>query len=124
MRRNMENTHGFAQATHQEVMEVKATIARIETSLQLVCEQVQKATFNSVMSGCDISEFFPVESNEQLDKFMDRDNSEWSSRKLEFYNLLYTLSTNNKRGFARGMIKALFSRQYINKMKWPSTGYK
>ena len=122
MRRNMENTHGFAQAIHQEVLELKATISRIESSIQAVGVQIQKATFNSIMSGCDISDFFPVESKEQLERFMDRDHPQWNARKLDFYYLLYTIASTDRKGFARSLIKALFSRKYINAMKWPSQG--
>ena len=75
-----------------------------------------------MMNGCDLSEFFPVERNDQLEQFMDRDHPEWCNRKTEFYHFLYTIASDNKRGFARGMIKALFARKYISTVKWPSSG--
>lgn len=109
-------------ATHGEVVQVKAAIARIETQLEAVSAQIHKATFNAVMTGCDLSEFFPVERKEQLEQFMDRSHPEWNNRKAEFYHFLYTIASKNKRGFARGMIKAMFAREYINQVKWPSYG--
>lgn len=122
LRRNLENTNAFSQATHKEVLDIKATIARIESNLESLATQVHKAAFQSVMSGCDISEFFPVERNEQLEAFMDRSHPEWEDRKAEFYNFLYTIATKTKKGFATGLIKAIFSRQYICGAKWPSFG--
>lgn len=123
MRRNHENTYALAHATHKEVVDIRSTILRLESKLDAVANQVHKATFDTVMGqGCDISEFFPVESNEQLNRFMDRENSEWNSRKNEFYHFLYTIASNTKKGFARGMIKALFTRSYIVNIKWPSSG--
>ena len=122
MRRNMENIHGFAQSNHKNINELKATIQRLESSLEAMGEQLQKATFRTVVSGYDLSEFFPVEKKEQLDLFMDREHPQWEARKSEFYYYLYTIATQNKKAFARGMIKAIFSRSYINKVKWPSTG--
>ena len=118
----MENTNAFAQATHRIVLEIRAILSNLESKLELVSGQVRKATFNNLMQGCDISEFFPVENKEQLELFMDREHPEWNNRKTEFYNFLYTIASNTKRGFARGLIKAIFSRQYILKSKWPSFG--
>ena len=118
----MENVHGFAQSIYTHVLELKGTINRIESNLEAVSGQVQKSTFKTVMSGCDISEFFPVEKKEQLELFMDREHQQWESRKTEFYYFLYTIASTNKRGFGRGLIKALFSRSYIMNVKWPSAG--
>lgn len=123
MRRNLENTHGFAQAIHKEVLDLKARITKIESLLQGVSEQIHKATFKTLMNDdVDISEFFPVESEEKLQQFMDRDHPQWNARRNGFYQFLYTVATNNKKGFARGMIKAIFSRQYIRTVKWPTSG--
>ena len=118
----MENTNAFAQANHRLIEEIRALLNKMESKLELVSYQVRQATFNNVMQGCDISEFFPVERKEQLELFMDRDHPEWNNRKIEFYNFLYTISSNIKKGFGRGLIKALFSRQYIWKSKWPTFG--
>lgn len=122
LRKNLENTNAFAQAIHKDVVELKATLSQIESHLQTLGIQVQKATFQKAMSGCDISEFFPVEKQEQLDAFMDRDHPEWEDRKAEFFNFLYTIASDTKKGFATGLIKAIFSRKYILTAKWPSFG--
>ena len=119
----MENTNALAQASYKEIIEIKKHILRIEEKLEAISTQVHNSTFQTLMSGCDMSEFFPVETKEQLEKFMDRQHPEWESRKTEFYHYLYTISTKNRGGFARGLIKALFSRRFISKNKWPSSGY-
>lgn len=122
MRKNMENLHGFAQATYKEVLDLKAQLSNVASRLEVLCSQVEKATFKSVMNDCDISEFFPVETNQQLELFMDREHPQWESRKMEFYHFLYSIASNNKKGFAKGMINALFKRTYICQVKWPSSG--
>lgn len=122
MRRNLENTNAFSQATHKEVVEMKRTLSRIESILESLGKQVHQATFQTAMKGADISEFFPVERKEQLESFMDRAHPEWEERKAEFYNFLYTTASKVKKGFARGIIKALFSRDYIAVSKWPTFG--
>ena len=120
--RNLHNTNGFVQATHQEVLDIKVHLSNMESKLDSVYTMVKKSTFQDNMKGCDISDFFPVEKNEQLELFMDRNHPEWNERKVEFYNFLYTIASNIKKGFARGLIKALFTRDYISKAKWPSFG--
>lgn len=123
MRKNLENTNNLAQATYKEVLAIKENLSQILATVHSLSLQVQKATFNSVMQGSDISEFFPVERQEQLELFMDRGHPEWESRKMEFYHFLYTIASKVKKGFSRGVIKAIFSRQYICSVKWPSHGY-
>ena len=120
--KNLHNTNGFVQATHQEVLEMKANLSTMAEKLDSVFTMVQKATLQENMKGCDISEFFPVERNEQLELFMDRDHPDWNDRKAEFYNFLFTIASGLKKGFARGLIKALFTREYISTAKWPSFG--
>lgn len=123
MKKNLENTNAICQATYKEVLEVKNHLSMVESKMEIVSSQVAKATFQACMQGADISEFFPVENNVQLESFMDRDHPEWPSRKMEFYNFLYTVTSNTRKGFSRGLIKALFSRDYISNVKWPSFGY-
>ena len=124
MRKNLENTNAIVQASYQEILDLKRDLASVAAKLELVCSLVQKSTFNSNMTGCDLSEFFPVERKEQIELFMDREHPEWNDRKTEFYNFLYTIASNVnvKKGFARGIIKALFTRNYISTAKWPSFG--
>ena len=123
MRRNMENTNSLAQATHSEVLQIKKNIVEILAKLESLALQVHKATFQTLMHGsADISEFFPVERQEQLELFMDRQHPQWESRRMEFYHFLYTIASDIKKGFARGIIKAMFTRQYIASVKWPSFG--
>ena len=122
MRRNVENTNGLGQATHKEILEVRKCLAQIQSKIESLSQKIDSATFQTVMQSADISEFFPVENNEQLENFMDRANPEWPSRRSGFYNLLLSIASDTKKGFARGMIKALFTRPYICTVKWQPTG--
>ena len=120
--KNLENTNGFAQATYKEVLELKATLCNVWSKLQEMSSQIKDATFNTLMQGADISEFFPVQTLDQLERFMDREDKDWPSRRQEFYHFLYTIASENKKGFGRGLIKALFSREFIATSGWPSYG--
>ena len=121
LRRNLENTNAFVQTTYKDVVDLKTSVP---PKLDQIFSMLQKATFQTNMRGCDLSEFFPVERREQLELFMDREHKDWEDRKAEFYNFLYTIaSKGQEKGFARGLIKAIFTREYINTAKWPSYGY-
>ena len=122
MRRNLENTNGLAQASYKEILEIKKHLSAIEHRLEAISTQVHRSTFQTLMTGCDLSEFFPVETNKQLELFMDRQHPDWESRKIEFYHYLYTISSQVRKGFARGLLKAIFSRKYIVNVKWPRSG--
>lgn len=124
MRRNNENTYSFIQATHQEVMDLKATVANIISKLDNIALQVQKATFKTLMDDSpDISEFFPVERAEQIENFMDRSHPDWPSRRSQFYSYLFNIVTDSKKNFTKGLLKALFRREYMRTVKWPSSGW-
>ena len=118
----MENTNGLGQASFKEILEVKKCLEQIKSRIESLSQQIETATFQTVMQSTDISEFFPVENNEQLELFMDRGHPDWPSRRSEFYNLLLSISSNSKKGFARGLIKALFTRPYVSLVKWQPTG--
>lgn len=123
LRKNLENTNAFVQASHQEILALKSSLSRIEAKLETISSQVLHATFKTLMGdSSDLSEFFPVQRQEQLELFMDRNHPEWTSRRNEFYHFLFTIIPKTKRGFAKGMLTALFDRKYISSVKWPSSG--
>ena len=122
MRQNHENTHAFAQAIHKEVLELKVMLENLVSRLDSITLMVEKATFQTNMQGADISEFFPVERDDQLELFMDRTHPEWPSRKSEFYNFLFTVVSDCKKSFGKHLLRALFTRPFMSGKKWPSSG--
>lgn len=86
-------------------------------------KDLRKFTFHMRMDTVDISDFFPVNDDETLEKFLDKDHPDWQLRKRGFYHLLYnTLSTNPKK-FAAALLHTVFTRNFISKHKWPGQGY-
>lgn len=122
MRRNGENTYSYIQAIHQEILDMKAELAKMNAKVDGISHQVQTATFQTVMQGPDMSEFFPVKTPQQLETFMDRSHPEWPSRRSEFYNFLFTCVSDCKKTFVKGLLKSLFTREYMWKVKWPAYG--
>lgn len=122
MRRNNENAYSFIQAIHKEILDLKATVAEMLLKMNNISQQVQRATFSTLMQGPDISDFFPVYRAEQLQLFMDKTHPEWPARRLEFYNFLFSTVTDSPKTFTKGVLKALFSRKYMLTVKWPGYG--
>lgn len=120
MRRNHENTNEVVRENHSELKAIRTEVVEIRSELAEVVHQVKKATYQSVMQGPDISEFFPVKKEQQLVDFMDRQHPEWEGRKREFYNFLFNCVTDDKKSFTKGLLKTLFSRDYMLTVKWPS----
>ena len=122
MRRNDENCYAIIQASYTEIQDLKNGRASLEAKVDVIKHHVLQSRFQKAMSGPDMSEFFPVQKQEQLINFLDRTHPQWEARRDEFYNLLFTIATNNKSCFSKGLFKTLFSRTYIVQSKWPSYG--
>lgn len=122
MRRNHENTNEIVKYNHADLQIVKSDVKAIIAKLEDISYQVSKATFQSVMNEVDLSEFFPVHREEQLEDFMDRSHSDWPARKREFFNYLFNCVTDTSKEFSKGLLKALFARDFMMTAKWPSFG--
>ena len=81
-----------------------------------------KPKFDLIFVGVDLSDFFPVERPQQLVDFMDKSHADWNSRRKEFYNFLFNCVTDTKKNFTKAILKTLFTRQYMMKVKWPTFG--
>lgn len=123
MRRNHENTNDVVKHNHADLQIVKEHIKEIRTKLDELGHQIGRATFQIVMNEVDMSDFFPVAHAAQLENFIDKEHIEWPARRREFYNYLFNCVTDNKRAFTKGLLKSLFSREYMMTVKWPSFGY-
>ena len=123
MRKNDENTNAITQAAYTDMQEVKKSLAELQAKLDIVVYHIQRSTFDKIMGGPDLSEFFPAQTQEQLVNFMDRTHPSWPARRDEFYHLLFSITTTNKSCFTRGLFTTLFTREYMVTSKWPSFGY-
>lgn len=121
-RRNNENTNEIVQYNHMDLRDLKKEVKDIQGKLDNVVFLVQKSTLQTVMDESDISVFFPVTHADQIDQFMDRDHQEWNSRRKAFYNYLFTTITESKRAFSKGLLKSLFTRDFMLDVKWPTFG--
>lgn len=97
----------------------------MKTMLAMVREikdDMKQFTFHMRMDSVDLSEFFPLNTDDDVKRFMDRDDEEWPLRRRGFYHLLYTTVTTQKKKFASGLLHTLFTRSYIANHRWPYPG--
>lgn len=122
MRRNHENTNEIVKYNHSDLQMVKENIKALHDKIDDISYHVKRATFQELMNDVDISEFFPIESSKQLEDFMNREHADWPARKREFYNYLYNGLIDDKKAFTKGLLKLLFSREFMFTIKWPTFG--
>lgn len=70
----------------------------------------------------DIDDYFPINVDSDLQKFLSKDDGQFKIRREEFENWLYCHVTNNlkaKRPFESNILAAIFTRDYIRSHKWP-----
>ena len=78
--------------------------------------------FHMKMRTVDLCEFFPVENDEQIEAFLDRNHDDWISRQNTFHDLLYNCISEYRKKLGGALVHLLFSRQYIREHKWPMSG--
>lgn len=120
-RRNHENTNEVVKENHKEIVSLREEMKGLKEMVATVAHHVKKSTFQKLMNGPYLSEFFPVTSADQLVQFMDRNHPEWPARRDEFAFYLFNCITDSKKSFTKGLLKSLFSRQYMSKVKWPKS---
>lgn len=123
MRRNMFGTHELARVS---VNKQTTNETKLDTALSLLMEikdELHNVSFHNRMDSVDVSLYFPLNSAEDLKKFMRREDEEWPLRKRGFYQLLYSTLTKKKRKFGSALLRTLFTRSFIANHKWPYPGY-
>lgn len=83
---------------------------------------MKQFTFHVMLETTDISDVFPLEDAENLNKFLAQDE-DWPKRKRSFSHLLFNTLSKKPRKFASALLHTLFSRTFIQNHKWPSPGY-
>lgn len=121
-RRNHENTNEVVKVNHKELTCLREEMKEVKAMVASIAQHVERSTFKKVMSGPDMSEFFPVERGSQLVDFMDRQHPEWPARRDEFAFYLFNCITDYKKAFTKGLLKTLFTREYMSTVKWPRAG--
>lgn len=122
MKRNMKGTYDLNRVGNDRQKENTSLLESIYAIVRDQSSSVKQFMFHIKMSVNDISEFFPLESDAALEKFLNRSDPEWERRRNGFYHLLYNAVTNQKKRFAAALLHLLFTRDYVRTHKWPMSG--
>ena len=129
LRRNARNQHEGIHSLSQK-MDI---LMRQQSELSSLCKDVMTTvTFMSkqmLKSGVEISAFFPIKNDQDMNKFLSNDDGKFDLRAAEFETMLYGAFnpitnpdlTQNSGTFTNALIGALFSREYIDTHRWPTT---
>lgn len=92
----------------------------LQSKLTQLCSQ-------SVMrKNVQIDSFFPVKVDGDLERFLDKSDGLFQSKREEFENFLFcnvTMIVKHKRPFESHLLSTLFARDYISSHKWPGPRY-
>lgn len=122
MKYNMKSSHDLARFCAEKHKLNETLLRTVLKEIREIKADLRHQSFHSKMNRVDISYFFPLESDEKLEEFMDRTHVDWESRKNSFYDLLYNAVTDQRKRLACALLHLLFTRNFISQHKWPMSG--
>lgn len=123
--RLVRNMQGFQDTNQANFNNGKSIATDVKILLKHVVDikkDFRQHKYHMEMQNVDLSEYFPLESDHQLQRFLDKTDGEWEERKKGFYQLLYNAVTTKKKRFACALLHILFKRDFIKAHKWPMSG--
>ena len=71
------------------------------------------------MKSVNISDFFPVQDDETMRKYLLKD-ADYEERKKQLYTVILNNVADTKKKFGTHVMKAIFSQNYILNHRWPT----
>ena len=119
MKRNVHSTSDTAKACLEKLTCNEYYMKTVMAYLQDIKSEMKQFTYHCKMETVDIAKYFPLDNDEDMAEFMDRDDGQWDLRRKAFYHLLFTTITEKKNKFAGALLTTLFTRNFIKNHKWP-----
>lgn len=116
-------TNNIAKANFDKLSSFEYNLKNMMQMLKEIKEDMRQYSFHMKMDCTDLSDFFPLKTDDDLKKFFDKDHEDWNLRKRGFHHLLYTTVTNQKKKFGTALLHTLFTREFIANHRWPFPGY-
>ena len=115
----MQGMSDTTRSNHQKLANNEKFQETVIETLHEIKSDMKKYIFHVNMQSVDISDFFPLKSGEDLEKFMDKSDEQWMDRRNGFYHLLHTTIADTKRKFSSSLLHVLFTRDFIKNHRWP-----
>ena len=83
---------------------------------------VRLASKSDMEKKINIDDYFPIQNDNDLERFLDKTDGLFPEKRKEFENLLYCQVTKNlklKRPFEASLLGNIFSRDFISSHRWP-----
>lgn len=122
MKRNTQGTYDTVRSVHDKVRRNESDTKMVIDLLREIKSDMRQFTFHMRMDSVDLSEYFPLRNDKDLDRFMNREDEEWPLRRRGFYHLLFNTVTKQKNRFASALLHTLFSRDFIANHRWHFAG--
>lgn len=71
------------------------------------------------MRTINIYDYFPIQDDAGMKKFLQKD-SDFEERKQQFFSVLIPTITSEKKKFGHSLISGVFSLSYIMGHRWPN----
>lgn len=122
MKTNMQMSHDLSRFGNEKHKTNESLLKILLSEVKQIKSDMTKYTFRLHMNCVDIAKFFPLESDDKLEEFMDRSHEDWDARKNSFYDMLYNTVTTKRKRLACGLLHLIFTRNFIGAHKWPMSG--
>lgn len=122
MKRNCKGAYEYSRLGNERHTSNDGDLKTILCHVSEMRSEIKQFTFHQKMDRVDVSKYFPLEDDEMLEEFMDRNNDGWDQRRRGFNHLLYNTVSRNKKRFSCALLHLLFTREFIRDHKWPMAG--
>lgn len=76
--------------------------------------------FRSKIDHVTVNDYFPVNSQDEIYKFLDDSDGLYKARCKGFYEMLFLIRADSMKNFAEGLMTCLFTESYRKTHHWPS----
>lgn len=97
-------------------------IADLKTDNAQIKKDIAQVAFQIKMDIDDVSQYFPANSNDDINRFLKNDE-DYPSRRRGLYDLLKTTVSTNKKRFSDTFLHTLFTVKYKSEARWPCPKY-
>lgn len=122
MCRQVQGSLDLGRASFEKAKCNEYSMKTVISYLTELKNDMKEFSYYMKMDSTDMSDFFPLRTAEDLQRFMDKSHEEWPLRRKGFNHLLYTCVTKSKKKFSAGLLHVLFTREYVGNHKWPNPG--
>lgn len=118
LRTNCRGIMDFARDGHKNDQIIMSGIAELRALYNEVQKDVKAFSFYIQMGTEDVSNYFPANDNETINRFLLEDE-DYKARRHGFYELLKTCVSVSQKKFGEAIINTLFTLHYKSNTRWP-----